>query len=64
VTASRSNDDGTHARNEYPDVVPNERIDEKSCALAPLDTAPLVIGRRGFADFLGDLCIATDDLNS
>jgi hypothetical protein len=42
-----------------------ERAGEESCALTPLDTSPpLVIGRRGLTDFLGDLCVATDDLNS
>jgi hypothetical protein len=49
---------------EHLDFAPHEPADEKSCALTPLDTAPLVIGRRGFTDFLGDLCVATDDLNS
>jgi len=38
-------------------------LDDVLLALAPLD-APLVVGQRGLAELLGDLAIATDDLNS
>ena len=37
--------------------------DVLSLGLEPLDT-PLVIGQRGFAELLGDLAVATDDLSS
>lgn len=65
MTASRSTNAITHAPIEHSNLVRCERAGEESCALTPLDTSPpLVIGRRGLTDFLGDLCVATDDLNS
>jgi hypothetical protein len=65
VPASRSTSAIVHARTGQPDPVRFERLGEESCALTPLATEPpRIIGRRGLTDFLGDLCVATDDLNS
>jgi hypothetical protein len=60
------NTEKKHVRHETPggyatsaSFVPSDN----SLTLAPLDE-PLVIGQRGFADLLGDLAVATDDLSS
>jgi hypothetical protein len=64
VAASRTNGATSCVRIASAGSTPRELDREECSLLEPLDDEPLVIGRRGLADLLGDLAVATDDLSS